>query len=107
MFEDGGSFRRRPRGFRKRPNLKGPGGGRFEHQVAAAAAAAAAANECGNYANDGSESRTRSASQLRYAPYDLATGVLSPPPDYGNFKDFFCSNSGQIRHKFGLILAPF
>ena len=46
--------------------------------------------ECASYVGDvagsgnGHHHRTgRGQSQMRYTPYDVPTGVLSPPPDYG------------------------
>ena len=123
MFEDGGSYRRRPRGFRKRPNLKG-GGNRFDHgaaahahhhahhqsasvtsQALAAAAAVATEGHAGNSAYDSPNSqglatsnRNRSSSHAaahlgRYTPYDISTGVLSPPPEYGSILPTTCTNN--------------
>ena len=90
MFEDGGSFRRRPRGFRKRPNLKGSSGRYASHQSIPPPpnSSALVTAECNNFGpTSGSESSvrngSRSQSQMRYTPYDVPTGVLSPPPDYG------------------------
>ena len=80
-------IRRRPRGFRKRPNLKGSaGGGRFDHHVPASVSAVECASYVGEVVGSGSghHHRTgRGQSQMRYTPYDVPTGVLSPPPDYG------------------------
>ena len=50
------------------------------------------AAECASYVGDAGAGHphrgARGQSQMRYAPYDVPTGVLSPPPDYGNtFKD--------------------
>ena len=46
--------------------------------------------ECASYVGEvagsgnGHHHRTgRGQSQMRYTPYDVPTGVLSPPPDYG------------------------
>ena len=90
MFEDGGSFRRRPRGFRKRPNLKGSSGRYESHQSIPPPpnSSALVTSECNNFGpTSGPESSvrngSRSQSQMRYTPYDVPTGVLSPPPDYG------------------------
>ena len=101
MFEDGGSYRRRPRGFRKRPNLKG-GGNRFDHgahahhhaahhqptsvtsQALAVAAAVATEGHAASSAYDSPNSqmaasnRNRGGSHAhlgRYTPYDVSTGV--------------------------------
>ena len=85
MFEDGGSFRRRPRGFRKRPNLKGGSAGRFEPHASIPPPPNSSA-ECNNFGTSESSIRNgRNQSQMRYTPYDVPTGVLSPPPDYGKF----------------------
>ena len=123
MFEDGGSYRRRPRGFRKRPNLKG-GGNRFDHgaaahahhhahhqsasvtsQALAVAAAVATEGHAANSAYDSPNSqglatsnRNRSSSHAaahlgRYTPYDISTGVLSPPPEYGSILPTTCTNN--------------
>ena len=89
MFEDGGSFRRRPRGFRKRPNMKGSG--RFDpHQPGPPSnVSGLVTTDCGSFATEagpgGVPSRSgRGSAQMRYTPYDVPTGVLSPPPDYGS-----------------------
>ena len=90
MFEDGGSFRRRPRGFRKRPNIKGSDRSRYEgHAPQGHALQAQAPPPDSAYANPDSTSSTGSSRnrQFRYAtPYDTPTGVLSPPPEYSSIQ---------------------
>ena len=93
MFEDGGSYRRRPRGFRKRPNLKG-GGARFDHAHHQPVTSQSLVNgECHSYESSGQNShRGRGHAPLgRYTPYDVSTGVLSPPPEYGSILPTTCS----------------
>lgn len=89
MFEDGGSFRRRPRGFRKRPNIKGSDRSRYEGHASQGHALQAQAPPPENaYTNPDSTSSINASGlsrnrQFRYAtPYDTPTGVLSPPPEY-------------------------
>ena len=103
MFEDGGSYRRRPRGFRKRPNLKGGGASsRFDHashhhqSSSVTSQALAASAECHYEANSQNSHRNRSGSHAhlgRYTPYDVSTGVLSPPPEYGTILPTTCAGN--------------
>ena len=98
-------IRRRPRGFRKRPNLKGSGGGRFDHHVPAAAVGP----ECAPYVGDhgvqgsshhrGGRGSNPQITNHRYTPYDVPTGVLSPPPDYGNFDSLGCCKCERFEKK--------